>query len=1781
MLEHKGMSQLSSEPAEDIVESFPVSRAQARALEVYAREGRNGRVVVTWSAGIDLAVVRRIIEERIASQPMFGMAVVLRKPVLESMQLVGSGRTSWVTTSHSSDFDAAMQHPFSASDNEVLRVVFQLESAEASLVRLGLSTPPYVSDVDGLLRLLAISENREGLTFQHFSEWSLEQEDVAVDAPALTPLDVRTVPGQGWQRRQAEAADTTPAAAVEFAPRAVAAACAVLAPYFRHDEHEVIGCMASLDGRIFDEFSTVAGPFRQDIAFQFSGEVEGASDFMAAIEENLDRNLRSALTTSRSVATSHECSIAVVGVPPLHPLFKAARLEIVADTSATLLVQIVGSDLGVSVSVTSDLAEIDEATVDGLASQILATIRRANLKEFTTVDELAGRALPMFPTLQPDTETIIDLLQETVNRIPDAPAFVTESAIHSFRDVARATAALASQLVAQLEPGARVLIFTDRSFDAAVAMLGTLYAGMVCVPILREHPDERVREIVRISGATGAVAEPSDLDRARRIEGLAILPALGHPAVASAPITVSSSNAAYILFTSGSTGTPKGVAVAHHSVVNLLRVLDLRIYGSPRVPIRLSVNAPLGFDASMKQFFQIALGKTLVPIPADIRTDPLALIEYVEKMQIAALDVTPTILKAMIAVGFGSQPGALLRTILVGGEAIDQDLWDTVSRWRGCDVWNVYGPTEATVNTLAARIRDTSYPTLGFPLNRIHVAVVNARGYEVPTGTVGELQIGGAGVALGYLGASAKEDRNFSQTSAGARLYRSGDQMRRLADGSYEFLGRRDEQVKLTGQRLELGEIRARILEQPDVANAAVLLDKRVEEIPRLVAVVTARRSPEHGVAAVSAATVSASLKSTLPSFMVPQVIAVVERIPMTPQGKLDRSSVLALVDEQERSADAGASTPIAPVADELQLEPRERLLNIWRGVLRRPTLTIDDDFFNNGGDSIRAILMQSRALDAGINISLRQLHATPTIAALLPAGEAALLSSGPAVPVVPVPKEEPIAAKIAPEVVTNAVRRWCPSSMQRVMLVATISRKDAQVFHNATITTVNAPFDAERFRRALHDVKRAHPVLAARLTFEGGEATFVHDPALIDTAYEYRDLRAYSPEVAEEMVAEHVRGLQSVSFHIDKGELVRYGIFELAGNRFELMVEDHHATLDGYSLNALITELVRRAVGLDVSPTDDLSVYSALTADELAADGSPATETFWKEQLQSLRVRKPLAPPRARSQRAEMRQANVMISREIVSAIDRCSRRAGISTKAILFALHIEALTQALGEKPSNIGVVFSLRPEVARSLDAIGNFLNVLPVPTTTADGFLAEAQSFDRFDRAVFSHKAVSKERLSAWVGDASSFDAVFNFIQFAEPDAQNGDVHEVERRYFAVDAIVPVSADWDLSGDQMHLGFQYDAKRVDASLVTRLEDAFRQAVMGFIDEERTIAASARNAVKDQILVIVGKELDRPPMIEDQLDALGLDSLKLVGLACRLREALSIELDLSRLLSLDTVADVVALCEPAGSAPSSSFIELSAPRTSPPRVRVVCILPPGVAPAAIDPWCDLVPADVSVHGFRYTDFRTAEDLSFDRFMDQIVDMLEPLTDRPIVLVGSCFGSVLAYEAGRRLSRKPISIVVFASPSPSLHGPDGPGFNYHNMTDRDVSHELLRMAVMPEKDMRNRAVMASILPTLRGLSQVATGYRCQRLPAESPIVSIWPKSDAITTQEQMDAWQTLTKNRFISRQMDGGHAVLMNDPERAYVAAGIQEILDTVEPTPDRLAVAQTVTILGEAFS
>jgi len=1735
---------------------------------------------------------------------------------------------------------------------------------------------------------------------------------------------------------------------------------------------------------------------------------------------------------------------------------------------------------------------------------------------------------PVHPVIRPDATSIMDLFAQTVAEMPEAEAFVAADRSYSFAELADAAARLAAELGRRFQPKDRILIFADRSFDAAAAMFGVLRAGMTCVPILKDFPDDRIRHIRTVAKAAGAVCEPSELARAEAVLDVPVLPVLGHPPSSDKPHPGSGEDEAYILFTSGSTGEPKGVVVAQHSVVNLLRALKERIFTPAEGRLRLSVNAPLAFDASMKQFFQAALGRTLVPVPADVRADPEALIDFVADSRLWALDVTPTILKAMIAAGFGSRPEMLPKAILVGGEAMDQALWDEVRQWTSCDVWNVYGPTEATVNTLVARVKDFTRPTLGYPLTGVSVACVDPDGFELPAGADGELQIGGAGVAIGYIGASADENAKFSTAANGARCYDSGDFVRRLPDGSFEFLGRRDDQVKVAGQRLELGEIEACIKRLPGVRNAAVLIDKSVEGDPRIVAGVVADRLPSfteakdelvvevptgHRISSINVnettyqfkeifedriyvdedivypedavvvdvganiglfslfvstyipkakvyafepltpirrrlelnmgryaanvsifpyglsdtereetftyypgysmmssqqayadasgernviksyltkaaesgdqsaallvdnldevlegrfdaeyhpcrlrrlsdvideagieridvlkidvqraeldvlrgiqprhfgminaismelhddpggmtggrraeitalleqagfvvkaqqdpflvgtdrwnliafredarggtqvrtvrfpkgttvprrditeATILSALRTTLPAYMLPRTMKILPELPRTPQGKLDKRRLLQLIDAQD-TGDTMTSTLVETETETTapRAEPKadtaaqaEKLLTIWREVLRKPDLTVNDDFFNNGGDSIRAILMQSKARAAGIAISLKDLHAKPTVAGLLPyqapaapraepkvdtvaqaetlltiwrevlrkpdltvnddffnnggdsirailmqskaraAGIAISLKDLHANPTVagllPHGTDDP--AKVAGDAGGTApipasrqdVRRWPATSMQRLKLLASMTRDDAQVFHNATITPVLLPFDADKFRRALHAIRAAHPVLSARVEFEDDGVSFVFEPHSVNGDHGYENLTALSHAEQEALITDRVFSERASRFDLLKGGLVRFGVFERSPQVFEILVAEHHAALDGYSLNAIIRELVERYCGIAVETTDDLTVFAAVTDNESEADGSHETRAFWETRFAEVAAPKPFARPRRRSQPARMKQVNVLGSDEFFPVLHACSRRAGLSTKGILFALHVEALREAFGDKPSQIGVVYSLRPEVEGSLDAIGNFLNVLPVPTARGNDLLTEARSFDQFDRAVFPHKAVSHDRLSGWLGGRAEINTVFNFIQFAEPDRKKGDKHETERRFFAVDAMMPLSVDWDLSADRLSLGFQYDAERMDESLAQKLKASFARAVARFMQAETGQQGRfSDDGTRETVLGIIAKGLPYAPTDGELLADLGLHSLQMVRVARQIMDAFATTFTLADFLKLETVGDVVAFCRGFDKAVQAVFVELTPPQPRGVKARLIGFPQVGVAPSVLDPWCDRVPDGVSIHAYRYPDFNASDfsGASFDRFVGAMVKALAPLAGAPMVFVGSCFGSILAYEVARRMTVQPVGLVVIGSGAPTIGAPPP---NYHLLSDGELKNELIRMKSMPEQFLSDDDLLAQVFVKLRGMSKLAASYRPDPKPLRRcELTSIWPRYDVSCGRQDMIAWSNLTDGRFTFAEIEGEHAVIMENPLAVYELSGLHGLL------------------------
>ncbi|WP_371154037.1 amino acid adenylation domain-containing protein [Jannaschia sp. 2305UL9-9] len=505
--------------------------------------------------------------------------------------------------------------------------------------------------------------------------------------------------------------------------------------------------------------------------------------------------------------------------------------------------------------------------------------------------------------------------------------------------------------------GDRVAINLARGVDLVPALLGTLRAGAVFVPLDPRQPDARLQKI--LSDAQPRLIVANDLDRFT-------LPCLT-PAevVAGTPqdVHVAASDPAYVIYTSGSTGTPKGVEVPHGALVNLLTSM----IGTPGLSAddRLLAVTTAMFDISILELFgPVLAGGTVVVAPAEDVVDGFKLAARLAAGDITVMQATPTLWSILTEAGFG--PAAPFR-VWTGGEPLARDLADRLTK-DGAEVWNLYGPTETTIWSSVARVEPDAPITLGDPVAHTELHVLDANGQPTAPGVVGELNIGGAGLALGYAGQPDRTANAFRQVSLGGqprRLYATGDMARRLADGRITLLGRRDGQVKLRGFRIDLGEVEAALRAQPAIGQAAVDLRQRANGDPQLVGYVVGDT--------IDAPTLMRALSADLPDYMIPTAWVSLPALPQTANGKLDRK---ALPQPEAPALTVAAAAPA-------QTPTEHRLAAIWADVLGRDMGDVTATLLDLGADSLTIFRLAARQLAEGLELEARHLFEHPSIRAL------------------------------------------------------------------------------------------------------------------------------------------------------------------------------------------------------------------------------------------------------------------------------------------------------------------------------------------------------------------------------------------------------------------------------------------------------------------------------------------------------------------------------------------------------------------------------------------------------------------------------------------------------------------------------------------------------------------------------------------------------------------------------------------------------------------------------
>ncbi len=579
---------------------------------------------------------------------------------------------------------------------------------------------------------------------------------------------------------------------------------------------------------------------------------------------------------------------------------------------------------------------------------------------------------------------IHQLFEEQVMRTPDNLALVFGD-----RQMSYATLnAKANQLARHLQKlgvGSETIVglCLERSLEMVVGILGILKAGGAYVPLDPTYPKERLAFMLAETQAAVLLTQERvrehlpELAAEHSAQVIAIdadWETIAQESEENLTSEATAENLAYVIYTSGSMGKPKGVMIGHRSVINLAAGLSQTVYADHSSPLRVSINAPLTFDASVKQLVQLLSGHTLCLLPEEVRLEGNELLSYVSRHALDVLDCTPAQLQLLLAAGFAQEPDSATKLVLVGGEAIDDATWTFLAKNGQTRFYNVYGPTECTVDATVCCLQTIAEPAIGRPIANTRIYLLDERLKPVPIGVPGELHIGGDGLARGYLGRPELTAERFIPNpygeAPGARLYKTGDLARYLPDGSIKFLSRIDHQVKLRGFRIELGEIETVLKQHPAVPDCVVVVREDVPGDMRLVAYVVLAHEPGSVIGELRG-----FLREKLPEYMIPSAFVRINELPLTRHGKVNRQALPA--PESERP-----ELHAAYIAPRTKIE--QTIATLWQEVLRVEKVGMDDNFFDLGGHSLLMVQVHSRLREAfSKDISLIEMFRNPTVSSL------------------------------------------------------------------------------------------------------------------------------------------------------------------------------------------------------------------------------------------------------------------------------------------------------------------------------------------------------------------------------------------------------------------------------------------------------------------------------------------------------------------------------------------------------------------------------------------------------------------------------------------------------------------------------------------------------------------------------------------------------------------------------------------------------------------------------
>jgi amino acid adenylation domain-containing protein/non-ribosomal peptide synthase protein (TIGR01720 family) len=919
----------------------------------------------------------------------------------------------------------------------------------------------------------------------------------------------------------------------------------------------------------------------------------------------------------------------------------------------------------------------------------------------------------------PHDKTVVDLFEEQALKTPGAVALVFDGQQLTYRQLSERSSQLAHLLKSRgVKSGVLVPVCTDRSLDMMVAIFGIWKAGAAYVPVDPLHPASRIKYMLDDCRARLAVCHQAYAELFANTE-LVVLDAAELAAQPTTTMAEAASNdLSYVIYTSGSTGQPKGVMIAHRSLLNFLLSMQAQLQISEK-DSTVAITT-YSFDISCLELYLSLISGGTVHIANHWQVkDGYALKALVEKARPTYMQATPSGWQLLLESGWQNKQN--LR-ILTGGEAIADALKEMLTGIAS-DVFNMYGPTETTIWSAMHRLQKGYKVSIGRPIANTEIYILDSSGQPCPIGVYGELCIGGDGLSKGYLNKDQLTREKFigNPFIQGKRIYKTGDVARWLADGTLEFLGRKDEQVKVRGYRVETGEIETVLNRAPGVAQGVVVAVKDSSGNNQLAACIVTTE-------AFDKPAVINYLRSYLPEYMIPSLFAAVATLPLTPNGKVDRKK---LREQEQDLAGAGYEAP--------RNQTEEALAMVWRQLLSINNPGIHDNFFETGGHSLLAMRMVAMIRKQfNKEIAIREVFLHPTIAQL-----AVQLAAHSEQDIVPAVQRHEKAGRI-------------PLSFSQERLWFIDQLQGSLQYHMPYVFRLKGELDVEALEASFRQIIHRHEVLRTVIGEEDGKG---YQHLLPARQWTMARLKGSDIIAQYNSIELYIENLVLAPFDLSNDFMLKVSLIELSTNEYILFTNVHHIAFDAWSIRIVVNELVqlyrlhvaREPLALPALPVQ-YADYAIWQRNYLSGPVLEQKLSYWKEQLQGITpLDLPTDHPRPPVQSMRGAQVNRLLDKKLVAQLRQLSQQEGVTLFMTMLAAFNVLLHKYSGQAQICVGSPVAGRSQQELE-DLIGFFINTLAL-RTQVDGqcsFAKLLQQTKQVTLDAYEHQDVPFEKIVEALG-----------------------------------------------------------------------------------------------------------------------------------------------------------------------------------------------------------------------------------------------------------------------------------------------------------------------------------------------------------------------------------------------------------------------------------------------